>query len=120
MENKNQTSRVEQALQTMRDEIKKAFINEELDVDYYPSDHKGYYAGVDVRFGDVVFRMTVAETYVCYHDDFVRGIFDDKEDFKAMRAVVDKHVKRLTPDDIARIEKLKAEIDDIKRGKEGA
>lgn len=120
MENTKEMSRVEQALQTMRDEIKKAFLNEELEVDYSPSDHNGYYASVKVKVGHVKFSMTVAETYVCYHDEFIQGIFDDKEDFKAMRAVVDKHVKCLTPEDIASIEKLKAEIEDIKRGKEQA
>ncbi len=116
MENTKEMSRVEQALQTMRDEIRKAFLNEELKAEYMPDDHPGYYAHVKVGVGNVKFSMTIADTFVSYHNEFIKGIFDKKEDFEALTELVNKHVKILTSEEKAKIVALQAEIDAIKKG----
>lgn len=119
MKNTKEMSRVEQVVYNMREEIKNAILNEEADVEYKPSDSNGYYAEMRVRLGTKHFEyfdLTIADTFVCYHNPFVIGMFDKKSDFKKLTKIVQKHVKRLSSKEIEEIVNLQKKIDEIKRG----
>lgn len=121
MENTQKMSRVEQALQTMRDEIKNAILNEEIEMEFSPSDTEGYYAELRVHVDELKFGFAIADTYICYLNDFTRGMFPKgSEDFEKLTKLAKKHVKILTLEDRERINKLYAEIKNIKSGKEEA
>ncbi len=116
MENTKKKSACESALSRLRTSLKKAILNEEVRMTFSPSDADGYYAEMRVDFGGLNFNMTIANTFVCYHNPFVRGMFDNKEDFEALTELVNKHVKILTSEEKAKIVALQAQIDAIKKG----
>ena len=116
MENTKKMSACESALSRLRTSLKKAILNEEVEMTFATSDSDGYYAEMRVHFGGLYFDMTIAKTFVCYHNPFVKGMFDKKKDFEALTELVNKHVKFLTPEERAKIVALQAEIDAIKKG----
>ena len=119
MENTKKMSRVEQALQTMRDEIKNAILNEEIEMEFSRDVSEGYYAELRARVGDVRFSMAIAETFVCYHNDFINGMFPKGSgDFEKLTKLAKKYVQPLTPEEKERIARLTAEIENIKRRKD--
>ena len=116
MENTKKMSACESALSRLRTSLKKAILNEEVEMTFAESSTNGYYAEMRVNFGGLYFTMTIAKTFVCYHNPFVKGMFDKKKDFEALTELVNKHVKFLTPEERAKIVALQAEIDAIKKG----
>lgn len=104
------------AIKNMQETIKNAILNEEVNMDFSPAENKNYYAELKVFVGKVVFAMTIADKYICYHNPFIDGMFDDPDDFKELANLAKKHVRTLTEDDINEIEKLKKQIDDIMKG----
>lgn len=116
MENTKKMSACESALSRLRTSLKKAILNEEVEMTFAESSANGYYAEMRVNFGGLYFDMTIAKTFVCYHNPFVKGMFDKKEDFEALTELVNKRVKFLTPEERAKIVALQAEIDAIKKG----
>lgn len=118
MKDKKKMSRVEQALETLRDEIKNAILNEEIEMEFTPYDSKDYYAKLYVKFSNVNLLFTIAETYICEHNDLTRGMFPKGSDeFAKLTKLAKKHVKILTKEEKERINNLNAEIENIKRGK---
>lgn len=114
--NTQKKSACESALSRLRTSLKKAILNEEVRMEFSESDADGYYAEMSVYFGGLSFNMTIAKTFVCYHNPFVKGMFDKKEDFEALTELVNKHVKILTSEEKAKIVALQAQIDAIKKG----
>lgn len=114
--NTQKKSACESALSRLRTSLKKAILNEEVEMTFAEFRANGSYAEMRVNFGGLYFDMTIAETFVCYHNPFVKGMFDKKEDFEALTELVNKHVKILTPEERAKIVALQAEIDAIKKG----
>lgn len=118
MENTKKMSACESALSRLRTSLKKAILNEEVEMTFTESSADGYYAEMRVHFGGLNFNMTIANTFVCYHNQFVNGMFDMKEDFEALTELVNKHVKILTSEEKTKIVALQAQIDAIKKGGE--
>lgn len=116
--NTQKKSACESALSRLHTSLKKAILNEEVEMTFAESCSDGYYAEMRVNFGGLYFDMTIAETFVCYHNPFVKGMFDKEADFKALTELVNKRVKFLTPEERAKIIALQAEIDTIKKGGE--
>lgn len=116
MGNTKKKSACEYALSRLRTSLKKAILNEEVEMTFTESNANGYYAEMRVNFGGLYFDMTIAKTFVCYHNPFTKGMFDKKKDFEALTELVNKHVKILTPEERAKIIALQAEIDAIKKG----
>jgi len=114
--NTQKKSACESALSRLRTSLKKAILNEEVEMTFAESSANGYYAEMRVHFGGLYFDMTIANTFVCYHNPFVNGMFNKKEDFEALTELVNKRVKFLTPEERAKIVALQAEIDAIKKG----
>lgn len=104
----------EQALDNFRQELKKAILNEEIPMTFGPSDASGYFAEVSFSIRNQTYKMTVAETFICYLSPVLEGLFKDEADFEAFKTIIKKHVKILTAEDKARIGELQAEIDRIK------
>ena len=71
--NTQKMSACESALSRLRTSLKKAILNEEVEMTFAESSANGYYAEMRVNFGGLYFDMTIAKTFVCYHNPFVKG-----------------------------------------------
>lgn len=114
--NTQKKSDCESALSRLRTSLKEAILNEEVKMIFTESSVEGYYAKMNVSLGGIDFDMTISETFVCYHNSFMKGLFDKKEDFDALTKLVKKNIKILTPEEKAKIYALQAQIDAIKKG----
>lgn len=105
----------EQALDVFRQELKMAILSEEIPMTFEPDDHPGYFADVVFKIRNQNYRVAVAETYACYMNPVMEGLFDPNgAEWEAFKAIIRKHVKVLTEEDRAKIAELQAEIDRIK------
>ena len=100
---------------TFKEEVKNAILSGEIPVTLSPCKDPYWLARVTFMVGQSECSVSVSDHSVCYHNDLLKGLFDDKEDFKALKAMVEKHV--LSEKDKARIKELQAEIDRIQYGK---
>lgn len=114
--NTQKKSDCESALSRLRTSLKEAILKEKVKMTFAESSAKGYYAEMRVHFSGLYFDMTIANTFVCYHNPFVDGMFDKEEDFDALTKLVKKNIKILTPEEKAKIFALQEQIDAIKKG----
>lgn len=117
----NRLTDCEIALENFRNELRKAILNEELPMKIEPDDTMGsYYAELEINIGGTSVCMSIADEYLCYHyhrSNFLKGLFDNEEDFDALSAVVHKYVNPLSSADKEKIAALEQQIEEIKKGK---
>ena len=102
----------ETALKAFQIGVKNAILSGEIPVTWENPQTDGYLGTGRFVVGKAECSMSVAERFVCYHNDLTKGMFDDEDDFEALKAMVKKHV--LPEKDKARIGELQAEIDRIR------
>lgn len=105
----------ETALKAFQTEVKNAILSGEIPVTLSPCKDPYWLAQVEFVVGQATCSMSVAEKCICYHNDLLHGIFDDKDDFDALKTMIKKHV--LSEEDRVRIKELQAEIDRIRQNK---
>lgn len=105
------------ALAALREEIKTGILDEKIPMEYKAAVDRHYYAEVTFAIGGIEdIKMTIADSFICYHNPFIQGIFDKEEDFAALTQLVKRHIS-LSSEDKKRIEELQLEIEKIKKGK---
>ena len=112
----NEMKPCELALKNLREELRKGILDESIETNFTPYCSDPYFADVDVKFAGIEFKMTVSECFICYHNDFVIGLFDEKKAFEEFKKLIKKHCKTFTHKEISKIARLQAEIDAIKKG----
>ena len=115
-------AKVENALNTFKDELRKAILNEDLDMTFNPynGDIDGYWADIIVKVSfNFEFGLSLnSKGFVCVsHYAGLDDLFNDENDFKALEAMTLKHIQPLTDADKARIKELETEINNIKMKK---
>ena len=115
MEN-NEMKPCELALENLHEELRKGILDGSIETEFIPCNDDTYFAEVNVKFAGIKFKMTVAERFICYHNDFMRGLFDERQAFNAFKKLIRQHCKLLTKEDKEKINALQQQIEDIKRG----
>lgn len=100
---------------TFKEEVKNAILSGEIPVDWENPQNEDYLATGYFTINHTRCSISVSENFVCYHNGLLRGMFDNENDFNALRSMIKPHL--LTKEENARIKELQAEIDRIQRGK---
>lgn len=110
MENTKEMSRVEQALDIMRDVVKNAILNEEIEMTFSPTTSLGYIADLTAKAGQLDISLSIAGSFVCYHSPWIKGLFDKDEDFIKLRGLALKYVRNLSDEDILKVRDLQLKV----------
>ena len=110
-------NKLEMALANFREELKKAILNESVEMEVSAEIDDVYFAKTYIWFCGINIQFTVANNFVCYHDDFTKGIFDEKDDFAQFKTIVNSKLPQLSSSDLAEIKQLRDKIKWIKAGK---
>lgn len=105
----------EAALKDFQTTVKNAILSGEIPVTWENPRNEDYLGTGRFMVGKAECSVSVAERFVCYHNPLLEGFFDNKDDFKALKAMVKEHV--LSEKDKTRIKELQAEIDRIRKDK---
>jgi hypothetical protein len=81
----------------------------------YSGPASGYFASATVVVGRIKFSMSIADDFVCYHNDLMEGLFSNADDLAVLKRLAEKRLA-LTSEKIEKINVLQAEIDAIKKG----
>ena len=107
--------RYEIAHNTFKEEVKNAILSGEIPVDWENPQNENYLATGRFVVCGAQCSISVSEDFVCYHNELLRGMFDDEDDFNALKSMIKPHL--LTKEENTRIKELQAEIDRIQHGK---
>ena len=108
------TSKVMEALENLKAAVREAILTEQAELTVVPYKYYdgSYFAILKVVFGSISIDMAVADTFVCIHNDLLRGMFDNNADQRSLVALCERRL--LTREEVERIKELEQEIEDIK------
>lgn len=105
----------ETAFDVFREELKHAILTEEVPMTVRVSTYKPYIATVEISlepFCKDETIMSVAPTFVCYHNPFLTGFFDDEDDLAALNTLVRKYLP--SEQELSEVEELQHRLDELK------
>ena len=97
---------LEKAYNEFRQALKEAIFNGELELEYNDPHHSAYNGEISFIFKRHRYSISVADRYVCYHQDVMDGMFDD-DDIKMLNELVKCNMETINK---KRIKELKEEL----------
>lgn len=106
-------TKFEQKYQEFIDAFKEAAFNNDFHYKVEKPYVSGYNGKITFLTGKFDAEFTVADTFVCYHNDLLRGIFN-KDEIKTINGMIEKYFSK-DKERYDRIEQLKKELYELEK-----